>query len=191
MDELTMVQRSKLLSKVLRHQPSLAGLKLGVGGWVAVDDLLLGLRERVGFVLTRAELDEIVATNNKRRFAYDETGAQIRASQGHSVEVDLELTALEPPETLYHGTGVQTVAAIQREGLRKMRRQHVHLSVDIATARKVGARHGKPMVIAVASGAMARDGIAFYRSANGVWLVDAVAPRYLAPLTSNDSIELG
>lgn len=179
MDERALVRRSKLLSKTLRHQPSLAGLTLGDGGWVAVDDLLRGLRERAGVTLSRTELDEIVANNNKRRFAYDETGTRIRASQGHSVEVDLELTETAPPETLYHGTGARAVAAIQREGLRKMRRHHVHLSADIPTALKVGARHGAPVVFAVASGAMARDGAPFYRSDNGVWLVEAVAPRYL------------
>lgn len=182
MDERLLVRRSKLISKVLRHQPSLAGLALGAGGWVMVDDLLAGLRERAGVTLTRADLNEIVAKNNKRRFAFDETGTHIRASQGHSVEVDLGLTQLEPPETLYHGTGARTVAAIQREGLRKMRRHHVHLSADVATARIVGARHGVPAIFAVAAGAMARVGAAFYRSENGVWLVDAVEPRYLTLL---------
>lgn len=179
MDEKLLVRRSKLLSKVLRHQPQLAGLTLAQGGWVAVDDLLAGLRAHVGVTLTRADLDEIVAKNNKRRFAFDASGTTIRASQGHSVEVDLELEALAPPETLYHGTGAQTVAAIQREGLRKMRRLHVHLSADAVTARTVGARHGSPAVFTVAAGEMARGGATFYRSENGVWLVDAVPPRYL------------
>jgi putative RNA 2'-phosphotransferase len=179
MDERALVRRSKLLSKVLRHQPSLARLTLGGGGWVAVDDLLHGLRERAGVALTRVELDEIVANNNKQRFAYDETGTRIRASQGHSVEVDLQLTETAPPETLYHGTGAQTAASIQREGLRKMRRHHVHLSADIPTALKVGARHGRPVVFAVAAGEMSRAGAPFYRSDNGVWLVESVAPRYL------------
>jgi putative RNA 2'-phosphotransferase len=186
MDERTLVRRSKLLSKTLRHQPSLAGLTLGPGGWVAVDDLLDGLRERAGAPITRAELDEIVANNNKQRFAYDDTGTRIRASQGHSVEVDLELTRIAPPETLYHGTGARTVEAIQREGLRKMRRHHVHLSADIPTALRVGARHGAPVVFAVASGAMARDGVPFYVSDNGVWLVEAVSPRYLTLISPNE-----
>lgn len=183
MDERMLVRRSKLLSKTLRHQPSLAGLALGPGGWVAVADLLRGLRERVGVTLTRAELDEIVANNNKQRFAYDETGTLIRASQGHSVEVDLELAETPPPETLYHGTGARAVAAILRQGLRKMRRHHVHLSADIPTARKVGERHGPPVIFAVASGAMARDGVPFYRSDNGVWLVEAVPPRFLTVMS--------
>jgi putative RNA 2'-phosphotransferase len=179
MDERTLVRRSKLLSKILRHQPSLAGLTLSDGGWVAVDDLLRGLSEHAGVTLTRAELDEIVVNNNKQRFAYDETGMRIRANQGHSVEVDLKLTEAQPPETLYHGTGARAVAAIQRGGLRRMRRHHVHLSADIPTALRVGARHGQPVVFSVASGEMARDGMAFYRSDNGVWLVEAVPPRYL------------
>ncbi len=179
MDERALVRRSKLLSRVLRHQPSLAGLTLGPGGWVAVDGLLRGLSAYTGASVTRDELDEIVANNDKRRFAYDETGTRIRASQGHSVEVNLELTATQPPETIYHGTSARAVEAIQREGLRKMRRHHVHLSPDIPTAIKVGARRGRPVVFAVASGEMARDGAAFYRSDNGVWLVEAVPPRYL------------
>lgn len=186
MDEQLLIRRSKLLSKTLRHQPSLAGLTLGPGGWVAVDDLLRGLRERAGVSISRAELDEVVANNNKRRFAYDETGTRIRASQGHSVEVDMELTEMPPPQTLYHGTGARTVEAIWREGLRKMRRHHVHLSADTATALKVGARHGAPVVFAVAAGEMARDGVLFYRSDNGVWLVEAVPPRYLTRVTPNE-----
>ena len=179
MDERMLVRRSKLLSKTLRHQPSLAGLTLGPGGWVAVDDLLRGLSERAGVTITRAELDELVANNNKQRFAYDETGTRIRASQGHSVEVDLELPETPPPETLYHGTGARTVNAIQREGLRKMRRHHVHLSADYGTALTVGARHGAPVVFEVAAAAMTRDGVPFYLSDNHVWLVEAVPPRYL------------
>lgn len=183
MDEKLLVRRSRLISKLLRHQPHLAGLTLEQGGWVAVDDLLAGLRAHVGVTLTRADLDEIVSKNNKRRFAYDATGTTIRASQGHSVDVDLELEALAPPETLYHGTGERTVAAIQREGLRRMRRLHVHLSADVATARTVGARHGAPAIFGVAARQMARDGVIFYRSENGVWLTHEVPPRYLTLLT--------
>lgn len=186
MDERTLVKRSKLISKILRHQPSLVGLSLDPGGWVAARDLLDGLRERAGVVLTRADLDEIVARNNKRRFAYDETGSRIRASQGHSVAVDLGLEEVAPPERLYHGTSAQAVAAIQREGLRPMRRQHVHLSADLATARMVGARHGPSVVFTVASGQMARDGVVFYRSANQVWLTTTVPPRYLALIGPNE-----
>lgn len=182
MDERLRVKRGRLLSLVLRHQPRRAGLTLGEGGWVAVDDLLAGLRDRMGVTLSRAELDEIVATNNKRRYAYDESGSHIRASQGHSVDVDLGLEAVQPPETLYHGTGSQSVAAIQREGLRRMRRQHVHLSPDVETARRVGSRHGAPVIFSVAAGAMARDGVIFYLSENGVWLVDNAPPRYLTVL---------
>ncbi|HEX9037729.1 MAG TPA: RNA 2'-phosphotransferase [Ktedonobacterales bacterium] len=183
MNQKLVVRRSRLLSLVLRHRPDRAGLALGPGGWVAVDDLLVGLREHTGVTLTRAELDKIVAKNNKRRFAYDESGARIRASQGHSVEVDLELGRIEPPETLCHGTGAQRVAAIQREGLRRMRRLHVHLSADVATAHMVGVRHGVPAIFAVAAGLMARDGIAFFRADNGVWLTLKVPPRYLTLLT--------
>ena len=134
---------------------------------------------RAGMSLSRAELDEVVARNNKQRFAFDESGTRIRASQGHSVPVDLELEPREPPATLYHGTGASAVAAIQREGLRKMRRHHVHLSPDMATAVIVGRRHGHPVVFTIDAAAMRHDDYTFFRAENGVWLVDAVPPAYL------------
>jgi putative RNA 2'-phosphotransferase len=175
-DQLTRI--SKTLSYHLRHRPDALGLSLGPGGWVAVDDLLAALARR-GTAISRAELEEVVARNTKRRFAFDATGERIRASQGHSVEVDLELEPVAPPAELYHGTGERTVAAILREGLRKMRRHHVHLSADQETARAVGARHGRPVVLVVDAAAMRGAGHYFYRSANGVWLVEAVPAAYL------------
>lgn len=178
MDEGRLVRVSRFLSKHLRHQPGRIGLTLAPGGWVAVDALLAACA-RAGMPLARAELEEVVARNNKQRFAFDETGTRIRASQGHSVPVDLELEPREPPPALYHGTGAGAVAAIQREGLRKLRRHHVHLSPDVATAVMVGRRHGRPVVFAVDATRMRRDGFTFFRSENGVWLVDAVPPRYL------------
>jgi putative RNA 2'-phosphotransferase len=173
------VHISKYLSKHLRHQPERLGLTLAGGGWVAVDDLLAAAA-RHNMPITRAELGEVVARNDKQRFSFDPTGALIRANQGHSVPVDLELEPLTPPDLLYHGTGHQTAAIIRAEGLRKMSRHHVHLSADVATATRVGARHGRPVVFTVAAGRMHRDGSAFYCSANGVWLVDRVPPEYLA-----------
>ena len=167
------VKLSKRLSYHLRHAPDEIGLQLEPGGWVAVDALLAALG------ITREQLDEVVATNPKQRFAFDESGARIRANQGHSVDVDLQLARVEPPAVLYHGTGANAVDAIRREGLRKMSRHHVHLSADEETARKVGARHGRPVVLTVDAAAMRRDGAVFFRSENGVWLVDEVAPRYL------------
>lgn len=178
MDETRLVHASKFLSKHLRHAPARIGLTLEPGGWVTVDTLLAACA-RAGMPLTRAELDEVVERNNKRRFAYDATGARIRANQGHSVAVDLQLAPQTPPDVLYHGTGEGAVEAIRREGLKKMRRHHVHLSPDVQTALVVGRRHGRPVVFAVDAAAMARDGFTFYRSENGVWLVDAVPPHYL------------
>jgi putative RNA 2'-phosphotransferase len=180
-----MVRVSKFLSRHLRHQPQRLGLTLEPGGWVAVDDLL-GACALHGMPLSREELEEVVERNDKRRFAFDEGGGRFRANQGHSVAVDLQLTPVMPPATLYHGTSRAVVDTIQREGLRKMRRHHVHLSADIATAMKVGRRHGRPVVFAVDARAMSGAGVLFFRSENGVWLVDAVAPPYLSLLDPTD-----
>jgi putative RNA 2'-phosphotransferase len=175
------VRVSKYLSLHLRHHPERLGLTLAAGGWVPVDQLLDACA-RDGFPITREELQHVVATNDKQRFALDETGTLIRASQGHSTQVDLELEPVEPPALLYHGTTADTVAAIQSGGLKKMARHHVHLSADVATARKVGSRHGRPVVFVVDAPALSRDGHLFYCSANGVWLVDSVPPQYLSLL---------
>jgi putative RNA 2'-phosphotransferase len=185
MEDDRIIRISRFLSKHLRHQPQRLGLTLEPGGWVAVEGLLAACA-RHGMPLSREELDEVVARNDKRRFSYDETGERIRANQGHSVEVDLQLTPVTPPATLYHGTSHAAVEAILREGLHKMRRHHVHLSAGIPTAIKVGRRHGQPVVFAVEASAMSADGYVFFRSENGVWLVDAVAPRYLWLLKSLD-----
>ncbi|HXG65883.1 MAG TPA: RNA 2'-phosphotransferase [Blastocatellia bacterium] len=178
MDDARMTRISKFLSKRLRHEPERLGLQLQPGGWVAVETLLAGCA-RAGFPLTRAELDEVVARNSKRRFSFDDTGALIRANQGHSVEIDLQLEPVTPPDMLYHGTGHRNVETIIAEGLKKMSRHHVHLSGDIATAKAVGSRHGKPVIFEVDAAAMRRDGFTFYCSANGVWLVESVPPQYL------------
>ncbi|HEY3062245.1 MAG TPA: RNA 2'-phosphotransferase [Chloroflexota bacterium] len=169
---------SRYLSLHLRHQPERLGLTLQPGGWVLVSDLLAASAEH-GVAITRAELDEVVATNDKQRFSFDESGMRIRANQGHSVSVDLDLQPREPPTVLYHGTGARSQAAIERDGLRKMARHHVHLSADQETARRVGARHGQPVIFMVDTTAMRQDGHVFFQSANGVWLTDAVPARYL------------
>jgi putative RNA 2'-phosphotransferase len=169
-----LVRVSRRLSYVLRHHPDSVGLTLDVHGWVAVDDLLAALR------LTRAELDDVIARNDKRRFAFDDTGTRIRASQGHSVRVDLGLAPAVPPGELFHGTVERFLGAILTEGLRPRNRHAVHLSADRETAERVGARRGEPVVLRVDAAAMARDGVVFTRSENGVWLVDAVPPRYLS-----------
>lgn len=178
MDEKQTVRVSKRLSRILRHDPGSIGLVLDPAGWVGVDDLLTALA-RHGARVDREQLDHVVATNNKRRFAFSEDGLSIRASQGHSVEVDLGLPVADPPAVLYHGTTGRVVEAIFREGLRPMTRQDVHLSADTGTAVRVGSRHGRPVVLVVDTAAMVRDGHAFRVSANGVWLTDAVPPQYL------------
>ena len=178
MNEIRQVKVSKPLSRHLRHDPEDLGLTLAPGGWVGVDDLLAACARR-RFGLSRAELEEVVAQNNKQRFSFDPTGTLIRANQGHSVEVDLQLPPTAPPAILYHGTGHQTAELIARTGLDKMRRHHVHLSADTETARVVGARHGRPVLFQVDAAAMAQAGYLFYRSDNGVWLTDAVPPEFL------------
>jgi putative RNA 2'-phosphotransferase len=173
-----MVRISKFLSKHLRHAPEDLGLTLAPGGWVDVEDLLAGCANK-GFRIARAELDEVVEKNDKQRFSFDESGTRIRANQGHSTEIDLQLVPQTPPAVLYHGTALATLAAVRKNGLKRMSRHHVHLSTMVETAKKVGARHGTPVVLVVDAAAMHEAGIPFYCSENGVWLVDAVAPEYL------------
>ncbi|MFE5910283.1 RNA 2'-phosphotransferase [Streptomyces wedmorensis] len=175
-DERRTVKVSKYLSKHLRHQPERIGLALDGNGWTEIDALLRAAAEH-GFPISREELDHVVATNDKKRFAIE--GTRIRASQGHTVEVDLDLPAAEPPAYLYHGTVASRLPAIRTEGLRPMARHHVHLSPDRETATRVGARRGRPVVLSVDAGAMHRAGHVFRVSANGVWLADAVPPEFL------------
>jgi putative RNA 2'-phosphotransferase len=175
------VRASKRLSFVLRHRPDSVGLALDDAGWVDVD-ALLGALAAHGLRLTRAELEHVVATNDKRRFAFDATGRRIRASQGHSVAVALGYAPADPPAELFHGTVERFLPAILAEGLRPGNRHAVHLSADVDTARAVGARRGRPVVLRVDAAAMAAEGAEFSRSANGVWLVAAVPARHLARL---------
>ncbi|MFE6638985.1 RNA 2'-phosphotransferase [Streptomyces tendae] len=170
------VKVSKYLSKHLRHQPERIGLTLDEGGWVEIDTLIAAAAEH-GFRFTREELDDVVATNDKQRFAVER--ARIRASQGHSIDVDLQLPAAAPPPYLYHGTVARYLEAIRAEGLRPMNRHDVHLSPDRETATRVGARRGRPVVLPVDAAAMHRDGHVFRVSANGVWLTQHVPSRYL------------
>ncbi|MFE9722048.1 RNA 2'-phosphotransferase [Streptomyces sp. NPDC005794] len=176
MDERRTVKVSRYLSKHLRHSPDRIGISLDPQGWVAVDELLRACA-RHGVAVTRDELDHVVAADDKQRFAVD--GDHIRASQGHSVTVDLGLPPAEPPAYLYHGTVARTLGAIRTEGLRPMNRHHVHLSPDRETAVRVGARRGAPVVLAVDTGAMHQAGHVFHVSANGVWLTDSVPPEFL------------
>lgn len=170
---------SKFLSYVLRHRPEAIGLRLGDGGWVAVD-ALLAAAARHGTTMTPDRLAEVVATNDKKRFAFNADRTMIRAVQGHSVEVDLGYAAAPPPPVLFHGTVERFLPAILREGIRRGRRHHVHLSADRRTAIAVGARRGRPVILFIDAAAMAGEGHAFYRADNGVWMADHVPPRFLA-----------
>ncbi|GAA4595592.1 putative RNA 2'-phosphotransferase [Actinoplanes octamycinicus] len=179
------VRLSRRMSLVLRHRPEAAGLTLDANGWVPIADLLAALR------ISRAELDHVVAFNDKSRFAVA-TGAdgvdRIRASQGHSrrVAVDLDLPPAEPPAVLYHGTPRDNLAAIRRDGLRPRSRHHVHLSADVPTALTIGRRRSADVVVfAVAAGVMAAEGHVFHRSANGVWLTAVVPPQHLSVKRTN------
>lgn len=169
---------SKYLSYHLRHHPGEIGLELEPGGWVAVEDLLAAAKAHQ-FPITRSQLELVVETNNKQRFSFDSTGTRIRANQGHSIPIDLQLEPRRPPDILYHGTGHQAVESIRAQGLQKRTRHHVHLSADIDTAKQVGMRHGKPVVFTIKAAEMHQHGHLFYCSDNGVWLVDAVPPEYL------------
>ncbi len=173
-----LVTVSKFLSKHLRHAPDALGLTLQLGGWVSVDELL-SASARKGFSITYDEMIECVESNDKQRFSFDETGELIRANQGHSVEVDLQLEEKAPPEALYHGTVERFLESIMSEGLKKGKRHHLHLSADVETARKVGARRGKPIILEVASGGMHREGYTFFLSVNGVWLTDSVPREFV------------
>ena len=166
------------LSLVLRHDPGAIGLKLDRQGYAGVAELLQCLA-KYRLPITREDLDHIVATNNKQRFSYDDTGAKIRANQGHSIDVDLGFRPVEPPAELYHGTARRFTDSIFRTGLESRSRQHVHLSADLETAQRVGQRHGTPVILIVDTKRMYADGHRFYRSDNGVWLTDAVPAEYL------------
>ncbi|MET9350859.1 RNA 2'-phosphotransferase [Streptomyces termitum] len=176
MDERRTVKVSKYLAKHLRHQPERIGLVLDPQGWTGIDALLAATAAH-GFPISRAELDHVVAANDKKRFAVED--GRIRASQGHTVAVDLDLPPAEPPAYLYHGTVGDRLPAIRAEGLRPMARHDVHLSPDRETATRVGARRGRPVVLSVDTGAMHRAGHVFRVSANGVWLTAAVPPEFI------------
>ncbi len=174
----SLTSSSKFLSLVLRHKPETIGLTLDENGWANIDELI-AKANRKGQRLTRTLVDEIVTTNDKQRFAISDDGLFIRANQGHSVKIDLQLEARQPPEILYHGTATRFAESILKNGLISKSRQHVHLSRDVATAIKVGQRHGKPTVFEVSTGKMHHDGHLFYLSENNVWLTENVPPEYL------------
>lgn len=167
---------SKFISLILRHKPEVIGISLDEHGWANVDELIEGIAKQQHFDM--AMLEEIVATDDKQRYSFNEDKMLIRANQGHSVSVDVELEAVAPPKHLYHGTGEKYVALIEAQGLIPKSRLYVHLSSDYNTAEKVGSRHGKPVVYRILAENMARDGYVFYKSVNGVWLTKIVPPQY-------------
>lgn len=169
---------SKFLSLVLRHQPETIGIQLDQNGWADIDELLEKANNH-GIQIDRAILNYVVETNQKKRFAFNDTLDKIRASQGHSVDIELGYTNQKPPKILFHGTGEKSVQSILETGLEKRSRQHIHLSSDIETAIKVGQRHGKPYVFKVLAEQMYTDNFQFFISDNGVWLTDNVPAKYL------------
>lgn len=169
---------SKYMSLILRHKPEVIGITLDRHGWADVDALIAGIDKEYP-MLDRAMLEEIVRTDGKQRYSFNEDGMKIRANQGHSIPVDVELRQTEPPQTLYHGTAKRFTASIDANGLLPQSRLYVHLSPDEETARKVGGRHGQPAIYLVDAERMRRDGLVFYRSVNGVWLTKTVPARYL------------
>ena len=175
------VQTSKFLSYVLRHRPDSIGITLDENGWVEIDELLAAA-QRHRKELSRARLERVVATNDKKRFTISADGERIRANQGHSVSVDLDLTPAVPPELLYHGTVERFLDSIRTQGLIRGSRHHVHLSPDEKTARRVGSRRGKPVILIVEAARMCEAGHVFYRSENNVWLTDKVPPEFLRGL---------
>ena len=169
---------SKFMSLVLRHKPETIGLQLDEQGWADVDELIAKMNEQ-GTGLDLATLQTVVDTNDKKRFAFNEDKTKIRASQGHSVSIELGLQAQLPPDTLYHGTAERFLESILQTGLDKQQRQHVHLSWQLATAKAVGSRHGRPVILHIDAKAMAAAGFLFYLSENNVWLVDSVPVEYI------------
>ncbi len=169
---------SKFISLVLRHKPEAIGIQLDEYGWANVNELVLGIqKEYPQFDLLT--LKQIVDNDSKQRYSFDDTETKIRANQGHSLNVDLNLVPVVPPDVLYHGTAEKFVESIDREGLVRKSRQYVHMSKDIDTAMKVGIRHGKPIIYIIKSGQMHFDGYKFFESNNGVWLTDKVPIKYL------------
>lgn len=173
------VQTSKFLSLVLRHKPEEIGITLDPAGWVDVEDLLRACAAH-GKRISREQLNNLVASSEKQRFAFSEDRTRIRANQGHSVQVELDHKPAPPPDVLFHGTPEKFVASILRDGIKKMQRHHVHLSPTKETATKVGERRGKPVILRIDAKQMHADGFTFYLTPNHVWLVDEVPAKYLA-----------
>ncbi len=180
---MSLVETGKYISLILRHNPQAIGITLDEHGWANVNELIEGVNKK--YPLTMEILEQIVANNDKQRYSFNEDKTLIRANQGHSIPVDVELEEDAPPEYLYHGTGEKFVASIDEQGLIPKSRLYVHLSQDTDTAVKVGQRHGKPVIYRVLSKAMAEKGYKFYLSVNGVWLTKTVPVEFLEKLGYN------
>ncbi len=174
---MNLKETSKFISLILRHKPETIGITLDEHGWANVDELIAGIAKT--HPIDMAILEQIVAEDEKQRYSFNENKTLIRANQGHSIPVDVELEEKQPPEILYHGTGEKYVSSINEQGLIPKSRLYVHLSGDEETAHKVGQRHGKPVIYKVKSGEMYNDGYKFFRSVNGVWLTKSVPVKYL------------
>ena len=174
---MSLKETSKFISLILRHKPEEIGITLDEHGWANVDELIAGIAKKQPFDMVA--LENIVSTDEKQRYSFNEDKTLIRANQGHSIPVDVELEQKTPPELLYHGTGEKYTASIDVQGLIPKSRLYVHLSPDYDTAVKVGSRHGKPVVYTVAAGEMKKNGYVFYQSVNGVWLTKNVPVEFL------------
>ena len=174
---MSLLDTSRFISLILRHKPDVIGITLDEHGWANVEELIRGISKKQDFNM--AMLEEIVASDDKQRYSFNEDKTLIRANQGHSIPVDVELKEITPPPYLYHGTAEKYVASIEKQGLIPKSRLYVHLSDNYNTAVDVGKRHGKAIVYTVSSGEMAQDGYVFYRSVNGVWLTKEVPTKYL------------
>lgn len=177
MDKKNIEKLGKFIALILRHKPETIGITLDEHGWANVKELISGINAS-GRSINMKTLIHIVDTDNKQRYSFNENKTKIRANQGHSVKVDVQLKEVEPPEYLYHGTATRFMDSIIKEGLKPMKRLHVHLFENGDFAKGIGERHGNPVVIQIRSGDMYRDGIKFYLSENGVWLTNEVLPKY-------------
>ena len=175
-----LIKTSRFISLILRHEPETIGITLDGHGWANVEELIFGVNKK--YPIDMQILEKIVDEDDKNRYSFNEDKTMIRANQGHSIAVDVELKKLNPPDILYHGTGEKYVESIEKQGLTRKNRLYVHLSNDIETAEKVGKRHGKPVIYEIDCKKMVENGIEFLKSENNVWLVESVPVKYLKKL---------
>ena len=180
---MSLTDTSRFISLILRHKPEVIGITLDEHGWASVDELIAGVSRTRDFNM--ALLEEIVRSDEKMRYSFNNNKTKIRANQGHSVPVDVELAERTPPPLLYHGTGEKYVDSIEKTGLIPKTRLYVHLSGEYETAKRVGARHGNPVIFKVDTARMAKGGYKFFVSSNGVWLTKSVPSEYLEIIKNN------